>query len=72
MDVAEHTLELLKRMHAQFAGFQRQLDCVPARLSSLEQHHATITGDIAHTRVELTDIRSDVGRFKRRLDLVEV
>ena len=72
MDVAEHALELFKRMNAQFADSQRQLDSVPARLSSLEQHHATVTGDIAHIRVELTDIRTDVERIKRRLDLVEV
>ena len=72
MDVAEHALELLKRMNAQFADFQRQLDSVQARLLSLEQHPATVTGDIAHIRVELTDIRTDVGRIKRRLDLVEV
>ena len=72
MDVAEHALELLKRMSAQFADFQRQLDSVQARLLSLEQHPATVTRDIVHIRVELTDIRTDVERIKRRLDLVEV
>jgi hypothetical protein len=42
------------------------------RPSSLEQHLATMTGDLARIRVELDDVRTDLRQIKRRLDLVEV
>ena len=72
MDVGQHTLELLKRFHAEFTDFRREQESVRARLSSLEQHYATMSGDLAQIRRELDDIRSDVSQIKRRLDLVEV
>ncbi len=71
MDVASHTLALLKRFHAEFTDFRREQESVRARLSSLEQHYATMSGDLAQIRLELDDIRTDVSRIKRRLDLVE-
>lgn len=77
-DTAELTFELLKRLHAEFADFRRDMASVKMRLSSLEQHQATmagdlasIHGDIARTNLELDAIRSDVGLIKRRLDLTE-
>jgi septation ring formation regulator EzrA len=72
MDVANHTLELLRRFYNEFADFRREQESVRARLSSLEQHYATMSGDLARIRVELDDIRSDVSQIKRRLDLVDV
>ena len=71
MDVADHTLELLKRFHAEFTAFRREQES-RARLSSLEQHYATMSGDLAQIRIELDDIRADVSQIKRRLDLVEI
>lgn len=71
MDTASHTLELLKRFHAEFSDFRREQESVKARLSSIEQHHATMSGEIAQIRIELDDIRSDVSLIKRRLDLAE-
>ena len=71
MDVAEHTLELLKRMHGEFAEFRRSLDSLTARASSLEQHVATMMGDIAQIRSELVDVRDDISQIKRRLNLVD-
>jgi predicted nucleic acid-binding Zn-ribbon protein len=71
MDVASHTLELLKKFHAEFTDFRRDQESARARLSSLEQHYATMSGDLAQIRVELDDIRSDISRIKRRLDLVD-
>jgi predicted nucleic acid-binding Zn-ribbon protein len=72
MNVADHTLELLKRFHAEFTDFRREQASVRARLSSLEQHYTTMSGDLAQIRMELDDIRTDVSQIKRRLDLVNV
>ena len=55
-----------------FTDFRREQETVRARLSSLEQHYATMSGDIAQIRIELDDIRSDISLIKRRIDLVEV
>jgi hypothetical protein len=72
MEVAERTLELLKRMHGEFVDFRRAMESLDARVSSLEQHVAAVVGDIAQIRGELSGIRGDVAIIKRRLDLVEV
>ena len=71
MDVGDHTLELLKRFHAEFTDFRREQESVRARLSSLEQHFGTMTVDLAQIRVEMDGIRDGVSRIRRRLDLVE-
>jgi predicted nucleic acid-binding Zn-ribbon protein len=71
MDVGEHTFELLKKLHAEFSDFRREQDSARMPLSSLEQHYATMSGDLAQIRVELDDIRRDVSLIKRRLDLVD-
>jgi predicted nucleic acid-binding Zn-ribbon protein len=71
MNVADHTLELLKRFHAEFRDYRREQESARARLSSLEQHYATMSGDLAQIRIELDDIRADVSQIKRRLDLVD-
>jgi hypothetical protein len=71
MDVTDHTLELLKRFHAEFTDFREQ-DSMRMRLSSLEQHHAAMATDMAQIRIELDDIRADLKHIKRRLEPVEV
>jgi predicted nucleic acid-binding Zn-ribbon protein len=71
MNVAEHTLELLKRFHAEFTDFRREQESMRSRLSSLEQNFATMCGDLAQIRIELDDIREDVSLIRRRLDLVD-
>lgn len=70
-DTADLTYELLKRMHAEFGDFRRDMASVKLRLGSLEQHVATLAGDVARINVELDEIRDDVSRIKRRLDLVD-
>lgn len=67
----ELTLELLKRLHAEFGDFRRDVASIKMRLSSVEQHQATIAVDIARINVELDQIRGDVGLIKRRLDLAD-
>ena len=71
MNVAEHTLELLKRFHSEFTDFRREQESMRGRLSSLELNFATMSGDLAQIRIELDDIRTDVSLIKRRLDLVD-
>ena len=71
MDVADHTLELLKRFHAEFTDYRREQESLRVWIFSLEQHFATVSGDIAQIRSELYDIRADVAQIRRRLNLVE-
>ena len=70
-DTAELTYELPKKLDAEFADFRRDQASMKMRLSSLEQHVATMSVDIARINVELDEIRGDVSLIKRRLDLAE-
>jgi chromosome segregation ATPase len=70
-DVASLTYELLKRVHADVADLKRDDAGIRVRLSSIEQHHATMSGDLAQIRIKLDDIRSDVSQIKHRLDMAE-
>ncbi|MCM8729480.1 hypothetical protein ACFO8O_00665 [Hephaestia sp. GCM10023244] len=70
-EASDLTYELLKRMHAEFGDFRRDLASIKMRLSSVEQQQVTIAGDIARINVELDAIRDDVSRIKRRLDLAD-
>jgi hypothetical protein len=70
-DAADMTYELLKRMHAEFGDFRRDLASIKMRLGSVEQQLATVVGDIGRINVELDAIREDVSRIKRRLDLAD-
>ena len=70
-DTANLTYELLKRVHADVGELKREMVSNRARLSSIEQHYATVSGDLAQIRVELDDIRADISHIKRRLDLVD-
>ena len=70
-DVADLTYELLKRVHAEFGEFRKDMVSVKMRLSSLEQHQAQMSADLARINSELDDIRADVSLIKRRLDMVE-
>ena len=70
-DVADLTYELLKRVHADVSDIKREQVSFRMRLSSLEQHYATMSGDLAQIRIELDDIRTDISQIKRRPDLVD-
>jgi predicted nucleic acid-binding Zn-ribbon protein len=65
------TYELMKRLHAEFGEFRRDLVSLKMRLSSVEQHQATMAIDVARINAELDEIRGDVSLIKRRLDLVD-
>ena len=70
-DVGDHAYELLMRVHEDVADVERELVTNRARLSSLEQYFARMTGDLAQIRSELDDMRADLSHIRRRLDLVE-
>ena len=70
-DVADLTYGLLKRVHSDVAENKRDLDCKGSPLSSPEQHHATMAGDLARIRRELDLMRADISQIRRRLDLVD-
>ena len=70
-DVGDHAYELLMRVHEYVADVERELVTNRARLSSLEQYFARMTGDLAQIRSELDDMRADLSHIRRRLDLVE-
>ena len=59
------------RVHEDVADVERELVTNRARLSSLEQYFARMTGDLAQIRSELDDMRADLSHIRRRLDLVE-
>lgn len=71
-ETGEPAYELLKRMHAEFGDFRRDIASIKMRLGSVEQHQATLGVDVARINIELDTIRDDVSRIKRRLDLVDV
>jgi tetrahydromethanopterin S-methyltransferase subunit G len=70
-DTAEMTYELLKRLHAEFGEFRKDMSMVKMRLGSVEQHVGVIMGDIARINVELDNVQSRLGRIETRLDLVD-
>jgi septal ring factor EnvC (AmiA/AmiB activator) len=71
MNVAEHTLELLKRMQADLADLKREQLSQGLRLASMEQHLAANQVEIARLSGDMAQIKSDIALIKRRLDLVD-
>src|SRR3546814_8126714 len=52
-DTSDLTYELLKRMHAEFGDFRRDLASIKMRLGSVEQQQASVASDIA--RISLVE-----------------
>ena len=71
MNAAQHTLELLKRVHAEFSDFRREQLSQGIRLASVEQHLATNQVEIARLSGDMAEVRQDIALIKRRLDLVD-
>jgi tRNA-dihydrouridine synthase len=70
-DTADLTYELMKRLHAEFGEFRKDMITVKMRLGWVEQHMTVLTTDVARINAELDDMRQDIGRIKTRLDLVD-
>ncbi len=71
MDVAQHTLELLKRVQADVTDIRREQLSLGVRMASVEQHLAANQMEIARLSGDVAHIKLDVSRIKRRLDLVD-
>jgi hypothetical protein len=71
MNVAEHTLELLRRLQADFSDFRREQLSQGVRLAAVEQHLAVNQVEIARLSGDMADVKQDIALIKRRLDLVD-
>jgi hypothetical protein len=71
MNVAEHTLELLKRLQAEFSDFRREQLSQGVRIAAVEQHLAANQVEIARLSGDMADVKQDIALIKRRLDLVD-
>lgn len=71
VDVAERTLELLKRMQADITDVKREQLSQGLRLSAIEQHLAANQVEIARLSGDVEVVKADIALIKRRLDLVE-
>ncbi len=71
MDVAQHTLELLKRVQADVTDIRREQLSLGVRMASVEQHLAANQMEIARLSGDVAHIKLDISRIKSRLDLVD-
>jgi hypothetical protein len=71
MNVAEHTLELLKRLQADFSDFRREQLSQGVRIASVEQHLAANQVEIARLSGDTAEVKQDIALIKRHLDLVD-
>ncbi|HEX9964957.1 MAG TPA: hypothetical protein VGB04_08230 [Allosphingosinicella sp.] len=71
MNVAEHTLELLKRLQADFSDFRREQLSQGIRIAAVEQHLAANQVEIARISGDMAEVKQDIALIKRRLDLVD-
>ncbi|HEY0445462.1 MAG TPA: hypothetical protein VGD19_03315 [Allosphingosinicella sp.] len=70
-DVANHALELLKRVHADLTDVKREQSSKGLRLASMEQHLAANQLEIARLSGDMQQVKSDISLIKRRPDLVD-
>lgn len=70
-NVADHTLELMKRMHADITEVKREQLSQGVRLATIEQHLAANQVEIARLSGDMAHVKQSVSRIERRLDLVE-
>ncbi len=70
-NVADHTLELMKRMHADLTDVKREQLSQGLRLATIEQHLAANQVEIARLSGDMAHVKKDLVLIKRRLDLVD-
>jgi hypothetical protein len=70
-NVADHTLEWLKRIHADLADVKREQLSQGIRIASVEQHLAANQVEIARLSGDMAYVKQDIALIKRRLDLVD-
>ena len=70
-EVADHTLEYLRRIYNELLDTKREQQSMSMRLVAVEQHMATNQMEMARMSADIAQIRSDVVQIKRHLDLVD-
>jgi TolA-binding protein len=70
-NVADRTLEWLKRIHADLTDVKREQLSQRIRIASIEQHLAANQVEIARLSGDMARVKQDIALIKRRLDLVD-
>ena len=70
-NVADHTLELIKRVYSDLTEVKREQLSQGLRLASIEQHLAANQVEIARLSGDMAHAKQSIARIKRRLDLVD-
>jgi predicted nucleic acid-binding Zn-ribbon protein len=71
MNIADHTLELLKTMRGEFSDMRRDIGSINQRLHGIELHQAAFASDIASIRADMAELRVDMDIVKRRIGLID-
>ena len=70
-NVADHTLELIKRVYADVTDLKREQLSQGVRLATIEQHLAANQVEIARLSGDMAHVKGDIALIKRRMDLVD-
>ncbi len=70
-NVADHTLELMKRMHADLTDVKREQLSQGIRFATIEQHLAANQVESARLSSDMAHVKQSVSRIERRLDLAD-
>ena len=70
-NVADHTLELIKRMCADLTDVKREQLSQGLRLATIEQHLAANQVEIARLSSDMAYVKKDIDLIRRRLALVD-
>ena len=70
-NVADHTLELIKRIYADLTDVKREQLSQGVRLATIEQHLAANQVEIARLSGDMAHVKQSIARIGRRLDLVD-
>jgi hypothetical protein len=70
-NVADHTLELIKRVYTDVTDVKREQLSQGLRLATIEQHLAANQVEIARLSGDMAHVKGDIALIKRRLDLVD-
>ena len=70
-NVADHTLELIKRIYSDLTDVKREQLSQGVRIAAVEQHLAANHVEIARLSGDVAHMKQDISLIKRRLDLVD-
>lgn len=70
-NVADPTLELIKRIYADLTDVKREQLSQGVRIASVEQHLAANQVEIARLSGDMAYVKQDIALIERRLDLAD-